>query len=246
MNSKDHKKSETLSQRDKARKDFLELKEMQRKSAQEGATEHIPYSGEIKPKTFFEKVSHFFYYYWQAAVGIIIAIAIVAFAAVSCMNKRNPDIKIVIYDNRILADMYIPAIEDYFAKCCIDYNGDGEVVVSVINCTYETGISAAQYQQTMMQRLQGIIATDNECMLVVTSKAGYDYFQQYLDMPLGEGLALPASYYEECILDSSLPIPKEMTLYCRDIKGTLIENKEASKQAVANGKDFMDRLSQVN
>ena len=246
MNSKDHKKSETLSQRDKARKDFLELKEMQRKAAQEGASEHIAYSGEIKPKTFKEKVSHFFYYYWQAVVGVIVAVAVISVATVSCMNKRNPDIKIVVYDNRILADMYISAIEDYFAKYCPDYNNDGKVVVSVINCTYETGKSAAQYQQTMMQRLQGIIVTDKECMLIVTGKAGYDYFDEYLDMPLGDGVALPQSFYDECTLDSNLPIPSGMSLYCRDIKGTLIEDNETSKQTVVNGKDFMDRLSQVN
>ncbi len=245
MNSNDHRKSETLRQRDKARKDFLELKEMQKKAAEEGATEHVAYSGEIKPKTFTEKIRHFFYYYWPGIVGAIIVIAIVAVATVSCMNRRNPDIKIVVYDNRILADMYVSDIEDYFAKYCPDYNGDGEVVVSVINCTYETGKSTAQYQQTMMQRLQGIIVTDNECMLIITSEMGYDYFDEYLEMSLGEGVPLPQSYYEECTLDSSLPIPDGMTLYCRDIKGTLIENKEASKQAVENGRDFMDRLSKV-
>lgn len=245
MSSNEHKKSETLRQRDKARKDFLELKEMQRKAAEGEVTEHVAYSREIKPKTFTEKVKHFLYYYWKGLVGAIVAIAVVAVATVSCLNKKNPDIKIVIYDNRILADMYISGIEDYFAKYGSDYNGDGEVVVSVINCTYETGVSTAQYQQTMMQRLQGIIVTDTECMLVITSEAGYEYFEKYLELPMGEGLPLPQSYYDECATQDELPIPDGMTVYCRDITGTLIENDEKSKQAVANGKEFINRLSQA-
>lgn len=246
MSYNDHKKSETLSQRDKARKDFLELKEMQRKAEQGNTEEHIAYSGEIKPKTFKEKAGHFLYYHWKSLVGTIAIIAVVAIATVSCINKKTPDIKIVIYDNRILADMYTPAIEDYFEKYCADYNGDGEVVVSVINCTYETGVSSAQYQQTMMQRLQGIIVTDTECMLVITSDAGYNYFSEYLSNTLlGEGVPLPESYYEECTLSEDLPIPQGMSIYCRNIKDTLIEDNETAKQAVTNGADFMDKLSKA-
>lgn len=246
MNSNNHQKSDTLRQRDKAQKDFLELKEMQRKAAEEGETEHVAYSGEIKPKTFTEKVKHFLYYYWKGMVGAVVAIAIVAVATVSCLNKKDPDLKIVIYDNRILADMYVPYIEEYFEKYCPDYNGDGEAVVSVINCTYETGKSSAEYQRTMMQRLQGIIVADTECMLVITSEAGYEYFTEYITgMVLSDGTALPQSYYEECAVDENLSIPDRMALYCRDISGTLIEDKEESQQAVKNGKDFIKIMSDV-
>ena len=247
MSSNDHKKSETLRQRDKAQRDFLELKEMQRRAAEEGQAEHIPYSGEIKPVTFTEKVKHFFYYYWKSVVGIIAAIAVVSVATVSCLNKKEADLKIVIYDNRIVADMYVPYIEDYFEKYCPDYNGDGEVTVSVINCTYETGKSTAQYQQTIMQRLQGVIVTDRECMLVITSDAGYSYFTQYLaDTMLSDGVDLPLSYYGECAVDENLPIPDGMKLYCRNIEGSLIADDETAKQAVKNGKDFIDIISKVD
>lgn len=243
MSSNHHKNSDTLSQRDKARRDFLELKEMQRKAAEEGMGDHVAYSGEIKPKTFKEKVSHFLYYYWKGLVAVLAAIAIVAFVTVSCLNKVKPDLKIVIYDNRIVADMYIANIEEYFEKICPDYNGDGKVRVSVINCTFETGKSTAQYQTTIMQRLQGIIVTDKECMLVITSQAGYDYFEGYVQgMVLSEGLSLPQSYYTECATDKDIPIPNGMSIYCRDISDTLIKDNEASKQAVKNSKEFIEIL----
>lgn len=243
---KDHKKSDTLSQRDKARRDFLELKEMQRKAAEEGATEHVAYSDEIKPKTFWEKVKHFWYYYKKAVVAIALAVAVLTWMTVSCINKKDPDLKIVIYDNRIVADMYIPYIEEYFEKHCPDYNGDGEVKVSVINCTFETGKSTAQYQNTMMQRLQSLIVTDEECMLIITGEAGYDYFTDYINgLTFCVETSLPASYYSECAVDKDLPLPSEVKMYCRDIKGTLIEGKEKSQKAVENGKDFIKIISEI-
>ena len=52
------RKSDTLAQRDKARKDFLELKKMQQENAQENK-EYIPYENEIKPRTFLQELTHF-------------------------------------------------------------------------------------------------------------------------------------------------------------------------------------------
>ena len=245
MSSDNHKKSETLRQRDKARKDFLELKRMQQEN-ENNNTEHVAYSGEIKPVTFGEKVSHFFYYHSVAVVLVIVAIAIVAFVTVSCLNRVAPDLKIVVYDNRILADMYVGNIEEYFEKICPDYNGDGKVCVSVINCTYETGVSTAQYQNTIMQRLQGIVVTDTTCMLVITSEKGYDYFTNYINgMVLTSPLPLPPSYYSECATDKDLPIPDGMTVYCRDISETLMSGNKEAQAAVKNGLDFISLLKEV-
>lgn len=238
------KKSETLLQREKARKDFLELKAMQAKSVAEGETEHTPYQNEIKPKTFGEKLSHFFYYNWKALVITALCLAVVVFATVSCLNKKKPDIKIVVYDNRILADMYIPQIQDYFAQFCKDYNNDGEVYVQVINCTYQTGVSTAQYQNTMMQRLQSVVVTDDECMLIITGDMGKKYFNDYLSGVLEEeGTPLREEYYK-CALDEDIPVPNNVKIYVRNIKGTLLEDNENAQKAISNGKEFIENMSE--
>ena len=240
MNEK--KKSETLAQRDKARKDFLELKAMQAK-AELNKTDHKPYENEIKPKTLGEKISHFFYYHWRALLITVLCISVFAFATVSCLNKKKPDLKIVVYDNRILADMYVPEIQDYFAQFCKDYNNDGEVYVQVINCTYQTGVSTAQYQNTIMQRLQSVIVTDAECMLIITGDMGKKYFDNYLTAVLEqEGTPLQEDYYS-CAFDKDIAIPDNVKIYLRNIKDTLLENNEKSQNAIVKSKEFIENMS---
>lgn len=239
----ENKKSETLSQRDKARKDFLELKEMQRKAKEEGRPERKAYEGEIKPKTLGEKISHFLYYYWRTLLIGALCLLVFFIATASCFNKKKVDLKILIYDNRILADMYVPAIEDYFAQFAKDSNGDGEVLVQVINCTYQTGASTAQYQNTMMQRLQSVIVTDKECMLIVTGEMGYEYFSTYLsDVLADEGTPLGQGYYE-CASQTDISIPKDVKIYLRNIEGTLLENNETAQKSVIKSKEFIENIS---
>ena len=239
----ENKKSETLAQREKARKDFLELKAMQAKAQEEGAREHKPYENEIKPKTLGEKISHFFYYHWRAVIIVALCLIVVTFATVSCINKKKSDLKIVIYDNRILADMYVPEIQDYFAQFCKDYNGDGEVNVQVINCTYQTGSSTAQYQNTMMQRLQSVIVTDSECMLIITGDLGKKYFDNHLSGVIeDEGVPLKEGYYE-CAFDKDIKIPDNVKIYLRNIKGTLLEDNEKSQNAIVRSREFIENMS---
>ncbi len=235
-------KSETLVQRDKARKDFLELKAMQAKATQEGQTEHTPYENEIKPKTLGEKISHFLYYHFKTLIIVALCVGVVVFATVSCLNKKKPDLKIVVYDNRILADMYVPEIQDYFAQFCKDYNNDGEVYVQVVNCTYQTGVSTAQYQNTMMQRLQSVIVTDAECVLIITGDLGKNYFDNYLTGVLEqEGIPLKEDYYS-CAFDKDIKIPDNVKIYLRNIEGTLLEDNAKSKKSVEHSKEFLENM----
>ena len=239
----ENKKSETLAQRDKARKDFLELKAMQAKALKDELTEHKPYENEIKPKTLGEKISHFFYYNWRAVLITALCLCVIAFATVSCLNKKKADLKILIYDNRVLADMYVPEIQDYFSQFCEDYNSDGEVYVQVINCTYQTGVSTAQYQNTMMQRLQSVIVTDAECMLIITGDLGKNYFDNYLKGVLNEeGTPLKEDYYN-CAFEKDIKIPDNVKIYLRNTKGTLIEDNEKAQKTIENSKKFIEKMS---
>ena len=240
-------KSETLAQREKARKDFLELKEMQRKSAREGAENHIAYSGEIKPKTFLQKLAHFWDYHKAAIISVAIIIVAVTVICVQCANRVESDLKIVIYDNRSVPDMYVPAIEDYFAQYAEDYNGDGKVAVTVINCTFGTGTSTADYQLSKQNKLQSIIATNTETVLFITSDTGYDYLQsitkdsdvkllEETGVPLGEDFCKIATVQE-------LPMPEGLTVYLRNVNGTFAEDNEDTKTSLVNAQDFLKALS---
>ena len=244
--SEQKNKSETLAQREKARKDFLELKEMQRKNARDGANEHIAYSGEIKPKTFMQKLAHFWDYHKAAIISVAVIIIAVTVICVQCMGRVESDLKIVIYDNRIIPDMYIADIEDYFEDYAEDYNGDGKIKVTVINCTFGTGTSTADYQLSKQNKLQSIIATDTETVLFITGDIGYDYLQSITndsEVKLLEetGIALKEDFYKIATV-KELPIPDGLTLYLRNVNGTFIEDNEDTKISITNAQDFLKAL----
>ncbi len=238
------RKSDTLSQRDKARKDFLELKRMQQENS-EKSEDRVAYSGEIKPKTFGEKLIHFWYYYKVPVIAVILVVALISFVCVQCANREKSDIKIAIYDSNIVPDMYLGAIEEYFEQYCEDYNGDGKVVVTVMNCSYQAGGSTAQYQVTMQQKLQSIIVGDKETMLFITSDSGYEHLNSLTDVNLlsPDGVTLSEDFYESVTLSEEIPMPKGLSVYSRNIKGTLIENDDT---AVSNSQSSQKLLTALS
>lgn len=237
------RKSDTLRQRDKARRDFLELKKMQQENSEKNE-ERVAYSGEIKPITFAQKLSHFWYYYKVPVIAVALVIILVVFTCVQCAGREKSDVKIAIYDNNIVPNMYIQAIEEYFENYCEDYNGDGKVVVTVINCTFQTGGSTAQYQVTMQQKLQSIIVGDKETMMFITSDTGYDYLNSLTDVNLLEpdGIALSEEFYEKVTLQQDIKMPQGLSLYCRNIKGTLIEKDETAIKSSENCKKLFAEI----
>ncbi|MEE0945853.1 MAG: hypothetical protein U0M42_03355 [Acutalibacteraceae bacterium] len=238
------RQSDTLAQRDKARKDFLELKRMQLENS-EIKEEKVAYSGEIKPITFMEKLSHFWYYYKIPVIAVAVAVVFVVFMCAQCMNREKSDVKIAIYDSNIVPDMYMGAIEDYFEQFCQDYNGDGKVVVTVMNCSYQAGGSSAQYQLTMQQKLQSIIVGDKETMLFITSQSGYDYLNSLTDINLlsQENIPLDEDFYKAVTLQEDIKMPQGLSLYYRNIEGTLIENDETAVESSENCKSFFMAMS---
>ncbi len=238
------KQSDTLRQRDKARKDFLELKKMQQEN-KDKSEERVAYSGEIKPITFAQKLSHFWYYYKIPVIAVIVAVALVSFVCAQCANREKSDIKIAIYDSNIVPDMYLEAIEEYFEQYCEDYNGDGKVVVTIMNCSYQAGGSSAQYQVTMQQKLQSIIVGDKETMLFITSDSGFEHLNTLTDINLlnPDGVKLNEDFYEKVTLSEEIAMPKGLSLYCRNIEGTLIENDETAVKSSQNGLELLKALS---
>lgn len=237
------RKSDTLAQRDKARKDFLELKKMQQENAQENK-EYIPYENEIKPRTFLQKLAHFWDYYKVLIISCAVIFISVGLIVASCAKREKSDMNVVIYDSNIVPDMYIAAIEDYFEKYCEDYNGDGKIKVTVINCTYQAGGSTAEYQLAVQQKLQSIIVSDRETMIFVTGANGYGHLQGLTDIDFlnNDGYLLNDEFYSEVTSNSEINMPKGLTVYSRNIKGTLIENDEKAQESFRNAQQFLEKM----
>lgn len=234
------KENETLSQRRRAQQSKIELLKMR---SQEDAEEHIPYQNEIKPKTFKEKVINFWEYYKTAVISVLVAAAIISVLVVQCSNKKQDDLKIVLFDNEIIVHSQIAQMEEYFENLCGDINGDGEAVVTIIDCTFGAGKSSAEYQQTKMQKLQTVIAADETAMLYITSAETYKFIDELaLDKDLlTEAVPLNNSFYEKC--SAEMYLREGLIISARKIKGTLVENNKTAIEYNARATAFLEKYS---
>lgn len=236
----DNNENDILKERRRAQQSFIELKKMQAEKSEE----HVPYQNEIKPKTFKERAINFWEYYKTAVISVLIAAAIISVLVVQCANKKEDDLRIVLFDNQIITISQINEIEDYFKNLCGDINGDGEVVVTVIDCTFQTGKSSAEYQQTKMQKLQTLIAADETAMLYITSEETYKFIDELsLDGDLlGEPVALNNEFYQKC--SAGLPLQEGLIISARKIEGTLIEKNETAIEYSKRAFSFLEKLKE--
>lgn len=236
--------SDTLRQRKKAQESLLELKRLQA----EGEIEkpHVSYENEIKPTTFKEKLSHFWYYYKGAVIAVVIAAVIISFVCVQCASTKPDDIRVVLYDNHIVTDNQTRQIEKYLESVCKDYNGDGTVKVTVINCTFETGSSTADYQLTKQQRLQSAIAADKKATVFITSKETYNYVDNLSDSDLlWDYFELNQDFYNSVDTDFNIDLQQGLVISVRKIEGTLIEDNKTAIEFYKRAIDFCESLKQI-
>ncbi len=218
------RESDTLAQRRKAQADIIELKRM-KEQAEQGTAATA--EKKEKPK---RKFSDFWYYNKFKLLAIVLATALISFAVADCIGRTNPDVQIVVYDNNLIPVNYIDEMTNYFESICPDLNGDGKVSVTLIDCTYQTGVSAAEYQQTKMQKLQSVIAADRKATLFITGEESYGFINGLVEEGFLEGrYSLPDEMYERlAALGVDIPPPSNLYISKRIINGTLFEgDKEA-------------------
>ena len=221
----DNKENDTLRQRRKARESFLELKRMQ--NSNEIEKEHKPYENEIKPQGFFGKLANFWEYYKAAVIGVLICAVVITVCCVQCASREEDDLRIVLFSNNMITDNQTLMLEDYFEAICEDYSGDGKVNVTIINCTFQTGSSTADYQNVKMQRLQSLIAVDTKATLFITTSETYAFVDGLTeDGFLSEYTALKEDVYDYVKEDMGVPPPSDLVISLRKIEGTLFESKE--------------------
>ena len=239
----DNKENDTLRQRRKAQESLLELKRMQ--ASNEIEKEHKPYENEIKPEGFFAKLANFWEYYKAVVIGVVICAVIITVCCVQCASREEDDLRIVLFNNNIVTDSQTLMLEDYFEAICEDYNGDGKVNVTVVNCTFQTGSSTADYQNLKMQRMQSLIAVDTKATLFITSSETYNFVDGLTeDGFLSDYTPLKEEIYDYVKDDMGVPPPEDLVISIRKIEGTRFENKQEAIEYNRRSLDFIEGYNQ--
>ena len=222
-------KNEILEEQKKARQEFLELKKMQH-----GDMEAPPKPSEVAvmPKTRKEKWENFcFHYKWHmiviAALTVILAVIIT-----QCATKKRYDIEVVLFSQHLIMDDQADKMADYLSHYTKDINGDGEVNVNVINCSFEKDGGSVQHRNTMLTRLQALISGDEKALLFITDEDAADYLDEMITKGFfqDEPLAFGEDFYEKIKMEELQKQPEGLQIACRKVENTLIEKKKDVKK----------------
>lgn len=224
------KVSETLKQREKAQRDLLELKKRQ-----QGLL--APLEEEEKelrtPRTLKEKKDNFFYHHKLGFYGVVLLIAVLAFIVVDTLTSVKYDASVVLFTHERYDENQVEALGFFLEEYGEDTDENGEVRVSVYDCSYDKSGSGYQYQIDQRSRVQARITAGNAMLFLLDESALSD---------LSENLEYELFPEENRVNVTSLIRTKEgvsftqkdLYLCLREIKGSTSENKgEDYKKAEA-------------
>ncbi len=242
MSEKKKYNSDTLSQQRKAREEFLELKKIQNG---EISAPPPPSALQKKPETVKEKTKNFWYYYrWWVFAFVFLAVAL-AILIKQCTSRINYDLTVAVYTSDAVSDNSCEKMSEYFEKLGDDINGDGEVHIQVINCSYSKNAN----QQSMMMvnsKIQTIIAAEPKAVLFITDDTTYEFLSSISDsVKLFEtdGVMLNNDFYKSCDTDKIFKLPADLKISRRALSDTFMsDNKTAARCYEAAGK-ILDGLS---
>lgn len=217
------KSNAILEEQRRAREEFLKLKKMQSGEMEAGPK---PSEVAIVPKTFGEKLKNIWFHdKWFILGGLFLAIAISVMVA-QCATREKYDLEVVVFSYNIVGDANNDAIATYLEQYCDDIDGNGEVNIQIINCSYNSKSGDRQYQMTMTQKLTAIIAADANALLFITDDESYKYLNNISEgneFFEGEPVALGEDFYKQCTLDDVLSnLPEGLQISCRNIEGKTI------------------------
>ena len=236
------KTNEILEEQRRARQEFLDLKKMQ-----QGEMEAPPKPSEVAivPKTPKEKWDNFWFQYKWYVIAITAITVVVAVMVAQCATRTAYDYEVVLFSYTSVLDEQADKIADYIEKYAEDMNGDGEVNVQILNCSFTDSASNTQYRYTMMTKLQSTIAADRNAMLYITDEDAYEYLDQISDGESfleDEPYKLGSDFYEATADDEWGELPEGLTISCRRVSGTTLDKSDEAKENYDAAQDILEKI----
>ncbi len=240
------KYSETLEQRKKAQQAFLELKKMQQG---EIAPEETQSQVDTAPQTFSDKVKNYWYHYKVHTLLTLFVAAVLAIGVVQCATAPQYDAKIALYTNDYYLSDQTEFLADYFAQYYTDINGDGEVTVQMLDCSYTTeGNFDSDLARSQATKLNSLLASDENVLLFIVDEKNFEHLDGVftsVDNFFTDSAALPSDAYEEAE-EKGLKLPNNLIVGKRVVKGTLLEKTENIETISAAADDVLAHLKDKN
>lgn len=219
------KKNDILEEQRRAREEFLRLKKMQSGELDAGPK---PSEVAIIPTTPKEKWDNFWFQYKWWVVAAVASFIVLSVLIVQCTSRVTPDLEIVYFSYTPVLDQQTGLVAEYFEDCAKDINGDGEVNIQVVNCSFQNN-GNIQYKNSILSKLQAVIAADEKALLFITDSESIKYFENLnTDGGIFEGEPIPLGddFYTATESEDFGALTEGLTLSIRRVSDTLLEEKE--------------------
>lgn len=242
------KSNDIIEEQRRAREEFLKLKKMQSGEMETGPK---PSEVAIVPKTLPEKLKNIWFHdKWFIIGGLFLTIAIAVMVA-QCATREKYDLEVVVFSYDIVADANNEPIAEYLEQYCEDIDGNGEVNIQIVNCSYNKNSNDRQYQMTMSQKLTAVIAADANALLFITDAESYDYLNGLSEGNAlfdGDPVALGEDFYEKCTLEDNVlsNLPEGLQISCRNIEGKTISSDEKIKDYYEQSQNIIKAIEESN
>lgn len=236
----DKKVSETLSQQKKARQDFLDLKKMQKGDM---APEPKPSEVAVLPKTFKEKLQNYWFHFKWHTIGIVFTLIVLIVLITQCSGRTNWDMQVIYFTYTPAIDNQTDMIGDYLESISKDINGDGEVNISVVNCSVPDGNHNSQYNRTVLMKLQAMITAEPTAMLYITDSESVKYFENDALSNIfdTEQVQFGEDFYEKTTTELG-KLPEHLQIACRRISETMLEKDEKAAKVHEEAINIISKL----
>lgn len=237
----DGNKNEILEEQRKARQEFLELKKMQHG---EMKTPPKPSEIAIVPKTPKEKWNNFWFQYKWHVIAITAITVVLAVLITQCATRTKYDLEVVYFTYTAVLDEQTQAVADYIKQYASDTNGDGEINVQIINCSYSSSSGDTQYRYTILTKLQTLLAGDLNALLYITDSESYKYLDGLSEDSIfeGEPYKFGEDFYTATESENFGKLPEGLQISCRRVSDTVFEDKKDVEAAYKTAKSVIDGI----
>lgn len=234
-------KNDIIEEQRKARREFLELKKMQKGEIKAPPK---PSDIDITPTTFKGKLTNFWYHYKWYAVSVFFAVLLIAFLIVQCATREKYDFQVVYFSYNALFDSELNGVEKYIEKFATDINDDGETNVSVINCSFEDSNNNKTFQQTIFMKLQSMISSNDDTIMYIVDEKAEKYLSGISEKGFFEKppIELGEEFYEATKTDTIGLLPRGLKAGNRRIKDTLLDKNEKAEKIFIECEKILQEL----
>ncbi len=239
-------KNDILEEQRRAREEFLKLKKMQKGELDAGPK---PSEVAIVPKTFKEKLDNFWFQYKWHTIGIVATLIVLTVLVAQCTTKPKYDLSVVYFSYTPVMDNQLTSVADYIGKFASDLDGNGEVNISIVNCSLSNKSGDFQYRNTVLTKMQALIATDEKTLIFITDNESIKYFENIF--PDGgffeaETIELGDNFYN-ATTDSKLgKLPDGLQISCRKISNTILAEKKDVKRYFDESNKVLEGIKKDN